>query len=331
MTVTADIREDADLKEVGDLDRAALERLGIKYEYHEAFPLGQLDDAASRQVWNQARLGDPVDEEHVEQLLSEMERGAEFPPIIFYTDDRGRKVTLSGNHRRRVHERAETPTIKAYEATGLNGLRPEEERVLRLVYEANRGHGKAVAADDRVHQAIVLINNGYTVRAAASAVGMPETRVRDQYEISRATTRLEELGVDTTQIRMSNQRRLVNVKNDKVLKEAAKLVPLMEKPTEEVNDLVKAINSARTEEAQLDIVRDYAEALKGREPKGSEPKARRAEGVPASVRRFDTAVGTIGRFEVETLRSGIPADFREKLAERVREAAQKLADAQGLL
>src|SRR2546421_550778 len=83
MAVATVMPADADLKEIGDLDRAALERLGIRYEYHEAFPLDELDDAASRHVWNQARLGDPVDEDHVEQLLSELERDAQFPPIIF--------------------------------------------------------------------------------------------------------------------------------------------------------------------------------------------------------------------------------------------------------
>lgn len=332
VVATTERAHDGTLSDVGDLDRAALERLGIRYELHDALPLEDLDDAASRAVWNQARLGDPVDEEHVEQLLAELvERGAEFPPIIFYQDESGKKATLSGNHRRRVHELAERPTIRAYEANGLNGLRKEDERVLRLIYEANHGHGKAVAGDDRIRQAIALIENGYTVRAASSAVGMPENRVRDKFEISRATRRLEDQDVETTKIHISNQRRLVNIKNDTVLKEAAKLVPLMDKQTEEVNELVKAVNAERTQEAQLAVVQDYDAMLRRRERPDGNPRDRRPEGVTADVRRFDTAMGAIMRFDVETLRSGIPADFRDRLVERVHEAAAKLTAAKAVL
>ena len=317
---------------VGDLDKAALERLGIRYELHEELPLTKLDDEASRAAWNQARLGDPVDQEHVEQLLSELERRAEFPPIIFYRDDGDKWVTLSGNHRRRAFELLERETIPAYEATGLTGLRKEDPRVLLLIYEANRGHGKAVALDDRVHQAIVLIEHGYTVRAAAAALGIPENRVRDQYDAARATRRLEEdLGIDTTGIPPSAQRRLVNIKNDKVAKEAAQIAQLMEKKTQEVNELVKAVNAERTEEAQLAVVRDYGEALKTRQPAPGTPKRGPDSNVSAEFRRFDTAVGTILRFDVESLRSGIPSDFRDRLIDRVREAATVLQAAEQVL
>jgi hypothetical protein len=317
---------------VGDLDRAALERLGIRYERRDDMPLTDLDDEASRAAWNQARLGDPVDEEHVEQLLSELERGAEFPPIIFYRDNEGRAVTLSGNHRRRTHEVAGRTTINAYEATGLSGLRKEDPRVLLLIYEANRGHGKGVSIEDRVHQAIVLIRNGYTVRAAASALGIPENRVRDQYDAARATERLEdELGVDTTGIPISAQRRLVAIRNDKVAKDAAEVARKMERKTQEVNELVKAVNGARTEDEQLAVVRDYAEALDARLPAPGAPKRGQAAGVSAELRRFDTSVGTILRFDVESLRSGIPNDFRDRLVERVHKATEVLAAAEKVL
>src|SRR5438132_1649207 len=121
-TTSPEVEIDPLNPDVGDLDRAALDRLGIRYVFHDEFPLAEL----------------------------------------------------------------------AYEATGLEGLRKEDERVLRLIYEANHGHGKPVATDDRVQQALVLVQNGYNVRAAATAVGIPEHRVRDEYDSARATTRLEQ-------------------------------------------------------------------------------------------------------------------------------------------
>jgi len=325
-------RDDAvPFRDVGNLDLLALERLGIKYESHEALSLSELDDDASRAVWNQARLGDPVNEEHVEEMLAELERGHEFPPIIFYRDDRGRAVTLSGNHRRQAYERGGRETIRAYEAVGLAGLGNDDERVLRLIYEANHGHGMSVATDDRVHQALALIQHGYNVRAAAAAVGIPESRVRDHYDTARATTRLEEkLGIDTSPIPISAQRRLVNIKNDRVLKAAAEIVPLMAKKTQEVNDLVRAVNLESTEKAQLAVIEDYAAALTTHHA-APRTSATREDGMSPEVKKLDSAIGTILRFDQDSLRTGIPTDYRERLATRMREALLKLSEAEALI
>jgi hypothetical protein len=317
----------------GDLDRAALDRLGIRYEFVTAFPLRELDVDASRAVWNQARLGDPIDADHVEELVAELERGVEFPPIIYYRDDEGNAAVLSGNHRREAYARVGREEIPAYDATGLAGLRKEDARVLNLIYEANHGHGLPVAIDHRVHQALVLIENGYNVRAAAAAVGIPETRVRDHYDAARATRRLEvDLGVDTTSIPVSAQRRIVNVRNDRVAKAIADVVPLMDKKTQEVNELVKAVNAERTEEAQLAVVTDYAATLETKTPtKSRRGRPPREEGKGPEIRKLDGALGTVLRFDVEMLRSGLAHDERERLSTRVREAIEKLTTAQEVL
>jgi hypothetical protein len=317
----------------GDLDRAALDRLGIRYEFRPAVALKDLDTDASRAVWNQARLGDPVDADHVEELVAELERGVELPPIIFYRDDAGKAAVLSGNHRREAYARVGREEIAAYEASGLEGLRKEDPRVLSLIYEANHGHGLPVSIDHRVHQALALIEHGYNVRAAAGAVGIPETRVRDHYEAARATRRLEvELGVDTTGIPISAQRRIVNVRNDVIAKAIAEVVPLMEKKTQEVNDLVKAVNAERTQEAQLEVVSDYAETLKARTPTPSRRgRPPREDGKGPELRKLDGALGTILRFEVESLRSGLTQEERERLGERVGDAIDKLSAAREVL
>jgi hypothetical protein len=317
----------------GDLDRAALDRLGIRYEFRPGLPLGELDTDASRAVWNQARLGDPVDAEHVEELAAELERGVEFPPLIFYRDDTGKAAVLSGNHRREAYARMGREEISAYEATGLAGLRKEDPRVLSLIYEANHGHGLPVALDHRVHQALALIEHGYNVRAAAAAVGIPESRVRDHYDAARATRRLEvELEVDTTGIPISAQRRIVNVRSDAIAKAIAEVVPLMEKKTQEVNELVKAVNAERSEEAQLAVVADYAETLKARTPTPSRRgRPPREEGKGPELRKLDAALGTILRFDIETLRSGLTHEERERLAARADDAIEKLAAAREVL
>jgi hypothetical protein len=317
----------------GDLDRAALDRLGIRYEFQSALPLKDLDTDASRAVWNQARLGDPVDADHVDELVAELERGVELPPIIFYRDDAGKAAVLSGNHRREAYARVGRVEVPAYEASGLDGLRKEDPRVLNLIYEANHGHGLPVSLDHRVHQAMALVENGYNVRAAAAALGIPETRVRDHYDAARATRRLEvELGVDTTDIPISAQRRIVNVRNDVIARAIAEVVPLMDKKTQEVNELVKAVNAERTQDAQLAVVSDYAETLKARTPSTSRRgRPPRDEGKGPELRKLDGALGTILRFEIESLRSGLTHEERDRLAARVREAIEKLSAAREVL
>jgi hypothetical protein len=316
--------------EPGDLDRAALDRLGIGFTFHEGFNVDKIDEPASRMVWNQARLGDPVDERHVETLRAELERGVELPPIIVYRDQASQWVTLSGNHRVRAYQLEGRRTIQAYEATGLAGLRVEDPRVLLLVYEANHGHGKAVDLDDRLEQGLSLIAHGKSIRAAAAALGVPEGRLRDHYEASRATHRLEEdLGVATDEIPISAQRRLANIRSDRVAKAAAAVVPLMDRKTSEVNELVKAVNLERTEEAQLAVVKDYEATLQSR-PRDAE-RRRQSPQVPPDIRRLDTALGTIIRFEVESLRSGVPSELRDRLKERTREAIGRLGLAEELL
>jgi hypothetical protein len=281
-------------------------------------------------VWNQARLGDPIDEEHVEVLRTELARGAEFPPIIVYRDDKKRLVTLSGNHRLRAYRLERRETIAAYEATGLAGLRNEDDRVLLLIYEANHGHGKAVSLEDRLEQGITLIERGHSVRGAADALGVPENRLRDHHEASRATRRLEEdLGVPTEEIPISAQRRLANIRSDRVAKAAAALVPLMDRKTIEVNELVKAVNASRSEDAQLAVIADY-EALLGKGTPGSRGGGRSAQMAP-DIRRLDTALGTILRFDVEALRSGISREVRDRLVDRVRQAEEQLRRAEQVL
>lgn len=320
--------------QAGDLDRAALDRLGIRYTFTPELPLSELDSEASRAVWNQARLEDPVDSGHVEELAAELERSIELPPIIFYRDDAGKAVVLSGNHRRQAYHHIGRDVIAAYEATGLTGLRKEDPRVLNLIYEANHGHGKPVASDHRVHQALALIEGGYNVRAAAAAVGVPENRVRDQYDSARATRRLEvELGVDTTQIPVSAQRRIIAVRNDRVAKAIAELAPLMDKKTQEVNDLVKAVNTERSEEAQLAVVEDYGVTLRSRVPGTPSRRGRppREEGKGPEIRKLDNALGAILRFDFELLRSGLAVEERDRLAGRVRETLEKLTTAEAVL
>jgi hypothetical protein len=156
--------------------------------------------------------------------------------------------------------------------------------------------------------------------------------VRDEYDSARATTRLEQdLGVDTTEIPISAQRRLVNIKNDTVVKAAAAIVPLMTKKTQEVNELVKAVNAERTEGAQLAIVEEFAVSVKARAASPPKPGAKRDDGLAPEVRRFDTAVGGILRFDIEVLRSGLPTDYRDRLLARVKEAAERLSAAERVL
>ena len=85
---------EATTADAGDFDRAALETLSIEYDLEVEFPISNIDIAGSRQVWQQVRPGEPLDEENIEGLRAVVENGGQLPPLIVYVDNRGKKRVI---------------------------------------------------------------------------------------------------------------------------------------------------------------------------------------------------------------------------------------------
>lgn len=315
--------------QAGDFDRAVLEELGEPFELIE-IPLDEIDIDRSRRVLHQVRFDlDAYDEDHVEALATVLEQDGELPPGIAHRDEDGHYVILSGNHRYPAHQRAKRQGMKFYVATGLEGVPTTDPRAQDVALRANVAHGDPVPVDHRLEQASRLVETGhYSIKDAARALVVPEGKLRDQVEKINSRRRLADVGIPLSEkdIPISVARRLNAIASNRVLEEAAKLVPKMAQKAEETNRLVVAINEARSEQEQLQIVEQTAQAL---EAAGTvQAKARKLKGgalVSPKIRRFDGALGVIVRFDPAELgKQNLPAEFRDHLRTRLGEALAAL-------
>ncbi len=60
-----------------------------------------------RSLRDQARLGNPVDEETVERYAEAMRGGAEFPAVVGWRGSEAKLILIDGNHRQVAAERSD--------------------------------------------------------------------------------------------------------------------------------------------------------------------------------------------------------------------------------
>jgi hypothetical protein len=326
----------SEMMSAGDFDRAVLDELGEKYELRD-IPLEDIDVDESARVLNQVRLGaGAVNAENVEKLRTVLEQGGELPPGIAHKDDRGRYVILSGNHRFPAHKQAGRPSMMFYVPAALEGVATADPLAQDVALRANVGHGDPVPTTARIEQATRLVESGhYTVKEASRALAVPEGKLRDSVEKAKSRRRLAEAGVALSDrdIPISVARRLNAIGSDNVLREAARLVPLMAQKAEETNQLVVAVNAARTEDQQLAIVREAEQALNASGATKARARGRKgATLVDSKTRRVEGALTVIARYDVSVLDpGGLPKDFRELFESKVAGAVETLSALQAKL
>ncbi len=317
----------------GDFDRAALQALDIDYKVEDDFPLARIDVPASRQVWEQVRPGEPLDEENIDHLRAAVENGGTLPPPTVFRDGRGKWRVVSGNHRTELYRRIGTTKTRVYVATGLEGLKFENGAVLALAFEANAGHGKQVSEAFRLKQALDLVHKGgYDLKDAARALSVSEGKLRDEKEKVEATQRLERLGVNTEPIPVTARRRIASIKSDRLAKKLGQLVPLMEQKVTTVEETVKAVNASRSESAGakiLDALDKTLQAARPRRGASSNLRAAAVSPVLTNLNRILTSIANISVEEIQT--AGTTAEYRDLTREKARHAIKRLNEIKAAL
>jgi hypothetical protein len=329
--MSATVQRPVSIESAGDFDRAALEALGVEYEVDDDFPLTDIDVPGSRQVWQQVRPGEPLDEENIEHLQAVVDNGGSPPPPILYKDNRGKWRVISGNHRTEMYRRTGRTRARVYIANGLEGLKFENGAVLALAFEANAGHGKRVSEAYRLKQALDLVQKGgYEIRDAARALSVPEGKLRDEKEKAEATRRLENLGVDTEPIPVTARRRIVSIRSDALAKQLGELVPLMDQKVTTVEETVKAVNAARSDTEGAEILESLAATLRaagGRPATDQDQRHGGSKGSAVSpvltqLNRVLTTVINLNVDEIGT--AGTTADYRQLTLEKIQNALGRL-------
>jgi hypothetical protein len=115
----------------------------------EDVSFSDIDDAASAN--NCARMGNPINEEKVEEYEASMRRGDVFPRMVF---EKGKKgfVVLGGNQRYAAAKRYGVKQCSAYVVTPLT-----ENHRQAVIRSLNSRHGWGTDKTERIDHAVYLV------------------------------------------------------------------------------------------------------------------------------------------------------------------------------
>jgi len=252
------------LRPIKDAGRRPDIEADLREKYHVDFTYltGVLTSAfdIDRSLHNQARF-EPLNEETAETYREGVERGDAFPAVIAYRPGRGanpKLVIIDGNHRLVAHDRAKAP-IDVYEVA--RDTRPQV--IALMTYAFNTRHGRPTTEDERVVQAIYLIDNGAALPDAAAAVNVPVGAVRKALARKKADERAKEVGVDMREwdgIAGASRQRLLNISTDEGFHDAVHLAFAAKLTADEVFELVAMLNGSKSGTKQRQLVRHQTEA-----------------------------------------------------------------------
>lgn len=242
-----------------------LDDKGVKWEYHPTLAYDDID--LERSLRNQARIHHKVDEEVVTRYTDAMERGDVFPPVITAKGGRtadAKQVNIDGNHRiiSGTKRGGEVYPYGAYEV-----LSADPQIIVLMTFEANTKHGLPTSEEERVHQAIWLIDNGASHQRAAEAVNVPIGAIKRLWNKVQADRRADEVGmVRSHWDHLSNgiKQRLLTVSTDEGFAALAELAFKAKLDTDEVNKCVAEINQSRSGVKQRAMVANWTEVYADR-------------------------------------------------------------------
>lgn len=236
-----------------DVEAQLLLDMSIKYTVRDSVPLAQIDVPGS--IRNQARMGD-LDEPTVIQYIEALKAGHVLPPIVGNTGKSG-IIIRSGRHRYESYTRLERTIPQLYLCDPTTSVR----RLLEFTFRANVGAGHGLTPDEeaRIQQAHHLIENGMSSVQAAALLLLPHSKLERYRAELEAKRRAITAGVSPKE--WDELSKLIRVKlnaihTDEGFVSAVKLTVDAGLTMPEVTDIVNAINTTRSGEAQKQNVDD---------------------------------------------------------------------------
>jgi len=227
------------------ITEATLNRMGIRWERLDV-PLSEIDFEASRH--NNARLtADGLGDEDTILVYSEaMEMGAIFPAAIGYRNKKSKIVLTAGNLRTTAADMAHLTSFPIYVMDN-----PTRLQILDLTATNNTQHGLPLDYNERLAHAAQYVAEGSTQTAACQKFNVKGSRLGSYIRQQASRNRLIALRIGEPKDKMKLDR-MYAIKSDVVLAAAAKVANSMS--TDEFDELVTAINRARSEAAQLQVI-----------------------------------------------------------------------------
>src|SRR5581483_3390576 len=228
-----------------------------------------------------------LDADVVERYAADMERGDRFPPLLALARPRRKPMLLGGNHRYTAAVKAARSTLPVYVVDA------EPETATRLMYEDNRRHGLPPSDDERVAQAIHLIDTGWTQAAACECVGITVGKVQTMQFAVRAERRARTMGIGGfAALPKYAKARLAGIRSDPAFGEASKLVIATGMASTELQEFVSKVNACRSDQDALRLVATETDRLRESiQRKAGGDTTRRP---PTARARMLTAIGLLG-------------------------------------
>jgi hypothetical protein len=247
-------------------DRGLEERLadrGVKFEYLENVPIEEFD--AEQSSNNQARLG-ALDEATVVKYQDALEAGDALPALVAYRAGNGKLVIISGLHRLAAYTRLGLP-VNVYEV-----IDASPNTRLELTFTENLKHGLPTSPEERLRQALHLVENGMSATAASKKLLVPLGRLERARSTQESRRRAIAAGLSLQEwedLAPSTRQRLYGVHTDEGFAELARLTVAAGLSAEEVTDVISAVNTSRSGEQQRALVKDLrAQVYQDRVEKG---------------------------------------------------------------
>lgn len=231
-----------------------LTEMGAEFSLPARVKVADIDVKASHD--NQARLGEALLADKVEEYRLGMERGSQFPAVVLYQS--GRKfVVIDGNNRLGARIARGDRTVEAYVVSN-----PSRDLVKVLTYTANVGHGVPLSATARTIHALELLNDGSnrTQEWVAKALHLSINTVRNAVALDRADQRAARVSdfhrKDWNALASSVRRRLGEIRTDEGFVALTKFVLASGATTDETSELVTELNKITSGRGQLAFVED---------------------------------------------------------------------------
>lgn len=275
-----------------------------------------------RSLRNQARLGDPVDQEYVDRYAEAMKAGSEFPALVVWKTREGKYVIIDGNHRL-VSSRAADyePSVYVVDARA--------QTITAMTFEANVRHGKATSEEERVHHALYLIDNGMSKREAAQRMAVGVNKINKASLTIDAMRRADGAGInrkDWESIPEAGRNRLSMLHTDEALAAAVQLVHDAGLQTAEIFELVSMVNDTRSGSRQVAIIKAqrqvYAERIQDKLAGLAPQKGKRTRSPKSALA---TTVGLMLTLpESSAIVDSLGEAEREEYVPRLDEAIERL-------
>jgi hypothetical protein len=229
---------------------------GVTWEFVEALAVADIDEWHS--LTNQARL-EALDAETVDRYAEDMKRGHVFPAILVRR--RGSLLAnLGGNHRVAGARKAKRKTLAAYVVE----CDDRTSRILAL--EDNRFHGLAPAEEERLLQAVQLVESGDADPfEAAAIVGVSGSKLARELVVVKGDRKAKQLGVTGWEsLGKLARHRISQLDDDTLFEETARLAALSNMGSKDATEIVSRVNAAKTVTEALKILgteREFREAI----------------------------------------------------------------------